>query len=326
MSIRRVLSNDLTVVMYHYVRDIEFSRYPGIKGLETFEFVEQVEFLNAEFNIVSMEHVLRYYSSGNSLPEKAMLLTFDDGYAEHFTNVYPILKNLGVQGSFFVPAKAVQKHKVLDVNKIHFILASCPESQLIINIIEEEVMGAQEEFALDTYEHYYYTYAVHNRFDSQEVIFVKRMLQHALPAALRTRIINRLFDMFVGISEEAFSRELYLRDYQLKEMIAGGMHIGCHGYDHYWWDKLSADMLEQEIDMSLKFLSSLGLNLSSWTACYPYGSCSKEVVKILKRKGCRLALTTVVAKANLQSDHLLRIPRLDTNDFPPRSQRYELNL
>ena len=311
------MSHDLTVVTYHYVRDIKASRYPGIKGREIKDFIKQIAFLKAEFNIICMERVLEYYSSKRSLPEKALLLTFDDGYSEHFSNVFPILKGFGVQGSFFVPAKTIQERKVLDVNKIHYVLASCSQPGLIVNDIKESVLDAKAEFDLMPFKHYLEKYSQENRFDTGEVIFIKRMLQHALPEELRSRIVEKLFTKFVGTSEEALSSELYMHDYQLREMAAGGMHIGCHGYDHYWWDKLSPDALDREIDLSLDFLSSLNIDLNAWTACYPYGSCNDQVIKVLTSKGCRLALTTVVAPADLVSDHRLRVPRLDTNDFPP---------
>ena len=47
---------------------------------------------------------------------------------------------------------------------------------------------------------------------------------------------------------------------EIKIMLKSGMHIGCHGYNHYWWNKLSLSDLEQEIDLSLHFLKNLGLD------------------------------------------------------------------
>ncbi|MBL4831819.1 MAG: polysaccharide deacetylase family protein [Aliivibrio sp.] len=113
--------SNLTVVMYHYVRNISNSRYTGIKGLEFDIFIEQIRFFKENYNIVTMEDVILCNQGKSTLPPKPILLTFDDGYAEHFTNVYPVLKDFGVQGSFFVPVKAIVDHELLDVNKIHFI-------------------------------------------------------------------------------------------------------------------------------------------------------------------------------------------------------------
>jgi peptidoglycan/xylan/chitin deacetylase (PgdA/CDA1 family) len=100
--------------------------------------------------------------------------------------------------------------------------------------------------------------------------------------------------------------------------------VGCHGYDHYWWNKLSAKELTYELERSKAFLASLGCDMDSWTACYPYGSYSDEVVAELEKQGCKLAFTTEVRVTEIGKNHSLLIPRLDTNDFP-KSASAELN-
>lgn len=302
--------------MYHYVRRIQNSRYPEIKGLELDKFVAQLEYFAENFNVVTMEQILSSIKCSSDLPENAMLLTFDDAYAEHFTHVYPILKKMNMQGTFYVPAKTVLEHKVLDVNKIHFILASVDKIDTLVEAIKMELEQYRNEYGLASFEEYFSEYAVENRFDCREVIFVKRMLQHALPEKLRNLIADKLFIKYVGMSEEAFCRELYMDKFQLEQLVRDGMHVGCHGYDHYWWNKLREEDLEQEILKSKQFLASIGCDMDNWTACYPYGATSAEVVHELQKHGCNAAFTTEVREADLNSDHPLLIPRFDTNDFP----------
>lgn len=310
--------NKLTIVMYHYVRRIAHSRYSHIKGLELESFVEQLEYFSKHYNVVTMEQVLSAQYEEKKLPERALLLTFDDGYAEHFTHVYPILKKMNMQGSFYVPAKTVVEHKVLDVNKIHFILASSENINELVDNLEKEIIFYREEYSLKNFEEYFVEFAVANRFDCKEVIFVKRMLQHVLPEELRNLIADKLFEKYVGMSEEAFSRELYMDRYQLEQLVRGGMHVGCHGYDHYWWNKLDEEALEAEIFKSKQFLKSIGCDMNTWTACYPYGSSSPQVVATLANHGCSVAFTTEVGVADLNSNHPLLLPRLDTNDLPKK--------
>lgn len=313
------MSLPLTVVMYHYVRRIAESRYPQIKGLELELFVEQLEFFSKHYNVVTMEQVLAAKYSNQALPEKALLLTFDDAYAEHFTHVYPILKKMGMQGSFYVPAKTVLEHKVLDVNKIHFILASTSDIQQLVDSLHVEVERFKIEYALKSFDEYYAEFAVANRFDCQDVIFVKRMLQHALPEELRNIISDNLFAQYVRVDEASFCQELYMDKYQLEQLVRDGMHVGCHGYDHYWWNKLDEKSLEIELIRSKEFLTSLGCDMQNWTACYPYGSHSENVVTELEKQGCKVAFTTDVRVADLSIDAPLLLPRLDTNDLPKKS-------
>ncbi len=127
----------LYISMYHYTRDLVHSRYPGIKGLNFPLFREQLEFMKKNFNIVTMEEVIDAVEGKSELPEKALLLTFDDGYVDNYTFVFPLLEEFGVQGSFFIPGKTFSTHQLLDVNKIHYILASADIYKLVEDVKKE---------------------------------------------------------------------------------------------------------------------------------------------------------------------------------------------
>lgn len=311
--------SDVSVVMYHYVREIKNSRFPEIKGLETELFREQLLFLKKHYNFVTAEEVINSVYNNYKLPSKAVLLTFDDGYSDHYTNVFPILKELGIQGSFYIPAKAVIEHKMLDVNKIHFILAAEPDKNKIISDIKALLEEYKTEYGLQDFDFYYEKLAVQSRFDTPEVIFIKRLLQVELSEEVRNRIVDVLFGKYLQTDEHEFAKELYMNEAQIKEMINGGMHIGCHGYDHYWWNRLQPEQLNKEINLSLDFLSKMGVDISNWTASYPYGSHSNEVEKLLREKNCKLAFTTEVNIARPSIASGLILPRLDTNDLPKDS-------
>ena len=114
----------LYVAMYHYTRDLVHTRYPAIKGLDYHLFEQQLQFFKNEFHVVTMEEVLRTIEKKKELPEHAVLLTFDDGYIDNFTVAFPLLQKYKLQGSFFIPGRTFTENVLLDVNKIHFILAS----------------------------------------------------------------------------------------------------------------------------------------------------------------------------------------------------------
>lgn len=85
------------------------------------------------------------------MPPHAVLLSFDDAYADHFEYVFPILEHEHIQGAFYPPVKAVTEHTVLDVNKIHFILASTPEDNfpVLLNEIKQLILTNTDEFGLN---------------------------------------------------------------------------------------------------------------------------------------------------------------------------------
>jgi len=308
--------NKLTVVMYHYVRDLKNSRYPSIKGLELDLFEEQILFLKKNYNVVRMEEVIDCMQNSKRLPSKAVLLTFDDAYSDHYQNVFPLLVNHGLQGSFFAPVLAITEHQVLDVNKIHFILASNIDVNFIIQDLKEMLARYFEEYSLHPFDYYFNKLAVADEFDTKEIIFIKRLLQVELIEPLRNKLVDELFVKYVSVSEKVFSRELYMSLEQLKHMVKAGMHVGSHGYNHYWWSRLDNDQLKNEIEKSFDFIKRLGGDMNYFTTCYPYGSYNENVMSVLGKYGCKLAFTTEVAVADLTQNKALAIPRLDTNHLP----------
>lgn len=308
--------SNLTIVMYHYVRDLHHSSYPNIKGLEVSLFKEQLEYIRQHYKVIRMEELLASLQGGPSLPQNSLLLTFDDGYKDHFEYVFPILDELDMQGSFFLPGKAIQEHEVLDVNKIHFILAAVDDITLLIRDLYALMDIHRVEYNLDSNEDYFQRLALPGKFDTAKVIFVKKLLQKVLPPALRKIILNALFTKYVHQDEAIFSRELYMNIDQARCMLKHGMYIGSHGWEHYWLDTLSPDQQEHEIELGLKFLDNIGCDISKWVMCYPHGAYNDSLISLLKKHNCQLALGTEVGIVNLDTNNPFTFKRLNTNDLP----------
>ena len=51
-SRRKKMKSEVTVVMYHYVRDLKNSRYPNIKGLDIDKFKKQIKFFKENYNFI----------------------------------------------------------------------------------------------------------------------------------------------------------------------------------------------------------------------------------------------------------------------------------
>ncbi len=314
-----VVNNKVSILMYHYVRDLQHSRYPDIKGLDLNLFKEQLAYLKKHYHFITMEMIIDSIDNKTALPEKSVLLTFDDAYSDHFNYVFPLLDEMKIQGSFYSPVRSITEHRVLDVNKIHFILASEKNKTKIIDEIKNELKIHRTNYNLENYDFYYNKLAQASRHDTADVIFIKRLLQVELSEDLRNIITNNLFEKIVGLNEETFSRELYMNIDQLKCMRRNGMHIGSHGYEHYWLGSLSKEKQKREIDKSLVFLNEIGCDIDNWTMCYPYGNYNDSTIELLTELNCKLGLTTEVKIADTKTDNKLTLPRLDTNDIPKNS-------
>lgn len=94
------------------------------------------------------------------------------------------------------------------------------------------------------------------------------------------------------------------------------MHIGAHGYDHYWLNSLDSNQQEFEIKKSLQFLEKIGVDISKdgWSICYPFGAYNDSLLRLLDKYNCTLGFTTVPGKAVVVPDNKFKLARFDAND------------
>ena len=312
------MNNKITIIMYHYVRNMELSINTNIKGLDIKFFNEQLIYLKRHYTFIKVEELIDIITNNLALPKNICILTFDDGYIDHFQNVLPILEKYNLQGLFYPPINAIFDNIVLDVNKIHFILSKMNVQTIIKDIFEQINIFRQNEL-LDSNEFYYNKFAHASRYDDKNIIFIKRILQHGLPDYIRKSITNKLFNKYVTADETSFANELYMTKDHLTYLISRGMHIGSHGLNHIWLGNVNYDIQNFEIQQSKSKLLSIGVNADYLTISYPYGSYNKDTIKISGDSNFKLGFTTEVNTADL-SNNFLSLPRLNTNDIPKNSK------
>lgn len=301
----------ISIIMYHYIRDDTYN--DNINALSYDGFRRQLDFLCANYNIITFADLLKYKDT-KILPKNACMLSFDDGYKEHYTHALPELLNRGLQGFFFPPVKPIQEREALDVNKIHYILAGCADSNQIVR----DVNNLCKDFYVSTdfLDSIWNDSARISRYDCKQAIYVKRLLQRDLPFDLRNKIVNLMFTKYVGTDQFQFAEYLYMSHSEAKELVNSGMYVGGHGDNHLWMNMESEESQDREISATLSFLNSIGSQTSDWIMCYPYGSYNNYTISLLENSKCAFGLTTRVGIANLESDPFLELPRLNTNDFP----------
>jgi peptidoglycan/xylan/chitin deacetylase (PgdA/CDA1 family) len=98
------------ILMYHYIskppRNADRFRIDLSVAPEDFE--RQLYYLAANgYTTISLDDLYRHLSTGEPLPYKPVVLTFDDGYIDAYENAFPLLKQYGMTGTFFIPTDFV---------------------------------------------------------------------------------------------------------------------------------------------------------------------------------------------------------------------------
>jgi peptidoglycan/xylan/chitin deacetylase (PgdA/CDA1 family) len=317
------MSVPLTIVTYHYVRSRRDPRFPDVKALNASTFREQLDYIERNYDPVGVPEVIAALGGDAQMPSRPILLTFDDGYLDHYTEVFPLLFERQIPGAFFAPLVAAAGRHVLETNKIQYVLAAGANPGELIAWIEQCIGEARREGAsgvesIDRYRACFQAALPSDlglRFDSPEVLYVKRLLQHLLPEVLRSEIVDQLFRRHVSSDEADFAAGLYATIEQLSVMRSCGMYIGPHGASHRWLNYLSRDEQADDIDRSLEILNLVGGSRSEYAFCYPYGGYNADTLALLEQRGCAFALSTRLGIADLGKDPALQLPRIDCRDI-----------
>jgi peptidoglycan/xylan/chitin deacetylase (PgdA/CDA1 family) len=101
----------LTVVMLHRVidpADPDFALSDPTYTLSLPLFEHLLEFLRDHYEIVSLADVMAAYDRVKSLPDRSLLITFDDGWADNLRYAAPVLRRWNTPAVVFTVAEAVQ--------------------------------------------------------------------------------------------------------------------------------------------------------------------------------------------------------------------------
>lgn len=107
-------ARSLTVVMFHRTLSADDPRWPTCDPDYTLRrdvFARSLAFFSRHYNVVTLQQVLDARRGGSRLPPRAMLLTFDDGWADNVDHALPELQKAGLPGLMFVVSDAVGRRQ-----------------------------------------------------------------------------------------------------------------------------------------------------------------------------------------------------------------------
>jgi len=109
----RIRNRDtLTIVMFHRVLSTSDPRWRTCDPWYSMSdqlFAEHLEFFQRHYNVVSLPQVLAAHNGGQPLPARALLITFDDGWADNAEFALPQLQRRGMPALVFVVSDVIDR-------------------------------------------------------------------------------------------------------------------------------------------------------------------------------------------------------------------------
>lgn len=274
--------------MYHYIRD-DSEKQTVNNYVSKALFEQQIDYLVTHYHPIKMVEI----ETGN-FDERLeyFMVSFDDGYQEHYQIAAKYLEQQNVEGQFFIPAR--EAADLLEVNKIHQIL-NYYEPEEITQVIRNIEPAFADKYA---------AYSQVVSLDKPEIIFIKRYLQKEAKAA---SIIAELFKKIPPVNYADY----YLNE--TEQTYLSNKHIvGNHTCKH---DHLT-DLSPVEIETDIKhYEQKLGNLMHGKIIAYPFGSQNKMVRDCYEQAGYIFGWGTKSSYSIVPASGSLNLNRYDCNEL-----------
>jgi peptidoglycan/xylan/chitin deacetylase (PgdA/CDA1 family) len=252
----RLRPRELTVLCYHRidggsVNPLSFYQQRGMV-VSRRAFEAQMRSLARWLEPISLDELGAAARDERSLPERAAVVTFDDGYRDLLDVALPVLERAGI------PAIAFSR-----VPGAGGLPSWAPLDLLYHGLAIARARGATVPVDLDD------------------------GMREALLCAPHSQQIERVLDVVRGYGIDIVTLGCdahYLDQAALREVQAAGVALGAHGMEHVRWTLLSDSHLERELAASVSWLRSINTR-QPLALAYPDACCDWRVARAAERAG-----------------------------------------
>jgi len=254
------------VLLYHRIEE-----HWGIHDLAVPAalFEAQLDWLRRECHVLPLEELLATASS--NLPDRAVALTFDDGYVDNLTTAAPLLQKYGLPATFFLTTRGLEDRTEYWWDLLERVMLATPG---VPSSFAVEIGGKTETLSTGTNEE---RLVAHGRLHD---IMVHAMLQD------RDAVVARLRSW--GGAGVPRARPMVADE--MRQLLGyANVTIGAHTVNHLALPDQGADAVLREIHDSCAALTRLAGKPVDIFA-YPYGACDRVSAAVVRRS-CRWGVT-----------------------------------
>ena len=236
------------IIYYHMVSEKVHSYYPKV-AINPDDFSEQIKNLNKNFTIISLPEAIELASLNKSF-KNSLVLTVDDGFAECYSVIAPILKEENIPATFFLIENCIDNKNMMWLHQLEYLQQTLSSEKL--NTVIKQFSNQINDNS-------------HSTFD-----FLKLSKKWAMKD--RDKFIELIWNIAMDESKSEWlqKHQPYLSSLQIQELINSGFNIGSHSASHPSCDQLSYNELQKEIVGSCENIGDkLGIEIKYFS--YPFG-------------------------------------------------------
>jgi peptidoglycan/xylan/chitin deacetylase (PgdA/CDA1 family) len=222
----------IRILAYHRVLDESTSDFlfdDGVISATTQAFYNQMNYVRRNFDVISFQDLHAIESEGKALPDRPLIITFDDGYRDNYTNAFPVFKEFRIPATVFVEIGHTRLRSLYWWDLIAYCFKTTARTGIILDQISADLLPLRT--------------ARDRRSAIEHVLrWIKRVPERTkaqfiedLPGALGVSITSGLAD------------GMHLSWGEIREMADCGIEFGSHTVTHPVLSNVDDARLEREV-------------------------------------------------------------------------------
>lgn len=274
--LRAALRHDVRILAYHRVLEsvepLDFRFDPDLISASRDAFRGQIDVVKRRCSPMRFDELIDRLDRGQSLPRRAALITFDDGYDDNYRIAWPILRDAGVSAMFFVSTGHIESGRPYAYDWLmHMVCVTRADRlqapELGIDLALPGSLQDRRTIASELLDRVKTLDA-----DAQQALIARLQREWSLPADMGHPDCRPMTWA------------------QLRDMRDGGMEIGSHGVDHRMLAKMPPDAMREELVASKRAIER-ELGGEAQVISYPVGGSDAydaAVIAAVRDAGYRL--------------------------------------
>jgi peptidoglycan/xylan/chitin deacetylase (PgdA/CDA1 family) len=315
-KLRETLTARGLIMMYHRVAEPDLD--PWGLSVSPAHFAEQLEVINKYFRPLSMQELLKHLQRGK-VPNRSVVVTFDDGYVDNLLNAKPLLAQYDVPATIFLVTEALVEDRNFWWDDLEWALL---QSGTLPDHLELRVNNSKYEWSLGDAR----GYSVQDRQKDQQrrpwdaptgtrLAFFYKIWQQLLKLSKPERIeALDAICTWSGMSKDQRRAGRALSKHEVNVLREGSLiEVGAHTVTHPSLTFLSKLEQMAEIAVSKTQLENIiGHPVTNFS--YPHGDYSVETMDLIHKAGFHSGSTTNFKCVFPDADPF-QLPRFQVDDW-----------
>lgn len=291
----------LTVLAYHRVGDYDLDTFPYFApniSATTAMFRQQMAYVAEHFNVIDL-HTLRDYVRGQGdLPERPLLITFDDGYYDNYASAAPILREFNFPAVIFIVTGRMDDQSPLWWDEVAYYFHTTQSRAANLPLIGQVSLTTLDEKGAAMYA---YSEALKRLPEDEKHDYVAQ-----LPELLNTAPL------------QPAEHQMFMNWEQVRELWSDNIVSQPHTHTHPILTRIPLDAARDELQTSAEMIRR-ETGQDAFAFAYPNGQpadYSPDIMQTMRELNIELGFTLSAGP----------MPRVDIRQYPLQIRRVFLGI